>query len=153
MTKSCEDMEDIIRILIDILDNMNIDFNTVMLKVRDKHYCLFCMQHYRHCKCDFANVDISSDSESVHSFTDDDYTSSESNHSSEKSHSNKYSDFSESESEDNSESESEENSKCGGNDKSESESEDDKIINNIISNSTLKTVILDDKATTSDSDN
>lgn len=79
MTKSCEDMEDIIRILVDMFDNMNVDFNTVMLKVRDKNYCLFCMQHYRHCKCDFANVTISSDSEDDQSSHDttDDYTSSE----------------------------------------------------------------------------
>ena len=155
MTKSCEDMEDIIRILIDMFDNMNVDFNTVMLKVRDKHYCLFCMQHYRHCKCDFANVAISSDSESEHSSanssTDEDYTSSESEQSSssgskseqsnDKSHSDKsHSEFSESCSENESE------------EQSESESEDDKIINKIISNLTLKKVILDDSASSSASE-
>ena len=163
MTKSCEDMEDIIRILIDMFDNMNVDFNTVMIKVRDKHYCLFCMQHYRRCKCDFANVAISSDSEdnSLHSTEDEDYTSSESDNgtnsesesgtesdSGSRSSGNKsHSDFSES----CSESESEK-SEIHSNSESESESEDDKIINKIISNSTLKKVVLDDPATTSESE-
>jgi hypothetical protein len=169
MAKSCEDMEDIIRILIDMFDNMNVDFNTVMLKVRDKHYCLFCMQHYRRCKCDFANVAISSDSEddnrSQHSTEDEDYTSSESGSVSEsesgsdhRSSGNKsHSDLSESESAKSSESESEilsesEKSKTNSEESSESESEDDKIINKIISNSTLKKVVLDDPATTSESE-
>jgi hypothetical protein len=169
MAKSCEDMEDIIRILIDMFDNMNVDFNTVMLKVRDKHYCLFCMQHYRRCKCDFANVAISSDSDgdsSQHSTEDEDYTSSESDngtHSETESESesgsdNKsHSDFSESESAKSSESESEnssesEKSKTNSEESSESGSEDDKIINKIISNSTLKKVVLDDPATTSESE-
>ena len=144
MTKSCEDMEDIIRILIDMFDNMNVDFNTIMMKVRDKHYCLFCMQHYRRCKCDFANVAISSDSEnnnsSVNSTTDEEYTSSESEHcseqgsedssssgsESEQSKDKSHSDFSESCSESESEESSEsEKSKHNSEEPSESESEDE----------------------------
>ena len=154
MPKSCQDMEDIIRILIDMLYAKNVEFDTIMDTVRKAHYCIFCMQHYKGCDCDFSKVAISSDSESGKSTVsvDDDYTSSES----EKNNSDS-SDKSESESESGSESKSE--SKESESEESESESsdesprnkEDDIFINNIIhKNMSPMNIKLDDPASSSE---
>ncbi len=159
MPKSCQDMEDIIRILIDMLYAKNVEFDTIMDTVRKAHYCIFCMQHYKGCDCDFSKVAISSDSECSNHSTrssssiDDDYTSSELE--SEKSESG-----SESKSENGSESGSESKSENGSeSEESESESsdesprnkEDDIFINNIIhKNMSPMNIKLDDPASSSE---
>jgi hypothetical protein len=155
MPKSCQDMEDIIRILIDMLYAKNVEFDTIMDTVRKAHYCIFCMQHYKGCDCDFSKVAISSDSECEHSSNhstvsvDDDYTSSESESGSEKS---------ESGSEDDPEGKSESKSEKSNSEESESEStdesprnkEDDIFINNIINkNMSPMNIKLDDPASSS----
>lgn len=152
MPKSCQDMEDIIRILIDMLYAKNVEFDTIMDTVRKAHYCIFCMQHYKGCNCDFSKVAISSDSESGKSTVsvDDDYTSSES----EKNNSDS-SEKSESESESGSESKSEngsesEESESESSDESPRNKEDDIFINNIIhKNMSPMNIKLDDPASSS----
>lgn len=153
MPKSCQDMEDIIRILIDMLYAKNVEFDTITDTVRKAHYCIFCMQHYKGCDCDFSKVAISSDSEcSNHSTSiDDDYTSSES----EKSESG--SEKSESGSESKSGSEKSESGSESGSESEESESEsprdkeDDIFINNIINkNMSPMNIKLDDPASSSE---
>ena len=155
MPKSCQDMEDIIRILIDMLYAKNVEFDTIMDTVRKAHYCIFCMQHYKGCDCDFSKVAISSDSEcSNHSTSiDDDYTSSESEESDESEKSETGSGKSESGSE--SKSQSEKSESGSESEDSESESprnkEDDIFINNIIhKNMSPMNIKLDDPASSSE---
>lgn len=74
MPKDINDMEDIIRILVDMLDNAHVKYELVKLKLRENHYCITCMQHFKNCKCG----DNSSESESSQSSSmSDDYTSSD----------------------------------------------------------------------------
>ena len=61
-----EDLEDIIRILIDMLINNNISKEEISLKLREYHYCFDCKNHYRNCKCNETTTDED----------DDNYTSS-----------------------------------------------------------------------------
>ncbi len=61
-----EDLEDIIRILIDMLLNNNISKDEIILKLRQYHYCFDCCNHFRKCKCNESSEDI----------LDDDYESS-----------------------------------------------------------------------------
>ena len=155
MPKSCQDMEDIIRILIDMLYAKNVEFDTIMDTVRKAHYCIFCMQHYKGCDCDFSKVAISSDSEcSNHSTSiDDDYTSSESeSNESESNDSGKSESGSESKSENGSESEeSESESSDESVDESPRNKEDDIFINNIIhKNMSPMNIKLDDPASSSE---
>ncbi len=67
MNKDLEDLEDIIRILIDMLITNNVSKETIILELRKYHYCFDCRNHYRGCKCN-----ESSESENI----DDNYTSS-----------------------------------------------------------------------------
>jgi hypothetical protein len=156
MPKSCQDMEDIIRILIDMLYAKNVEFDTIMDTVRKAHYCIFCMQHYKGCDCDFSKVAISSDSEcSNHSTSiDDDYTSSESESGSEKSESGSEDDpedKSESKSENSESEESESESTDSSVDESPRNKEDDIFINNIINkNMSPMNIKLDDPASSSE---
>ncbi len=62
-----EDLQDIIKILIYMLESNNISKEIIKLELRKYHYCLDCINHYRNCKCD-----DTSDTSSV----DDNYTSS-----------------------------------------------------------------------------
>jgi hypothetical protein len=64
-----EDLEDIIKILIDLLKINKLTPDFIKSELRQYHYCYDCMNHFRSCKCG----EDSSDSESV----DDNYTSSE----------------------------------------------------------------------------
>ncbi len=56
-------MEDIIKLLIDLLDNVNIKYDVVTLKLREFHYCIECMQHFKGCKCEFGASSSSSSEE------------------------------------------------------------------------------------------
>jgi hypothetical protein len=67
MNKDIEDLEDIIRILIDMLINNNVSKDTIVLELRKYHYCFDCRNHFRGCKCN----ESSEESENC-----DDYTSS-----------------------------------------------------------------------------
>ncbi len=67
MNRDLEDLEDIIRILIDMLITNNVSKETIVLELRKYHYCFDCRNHYRGCKCN-----ESSESENI----DDNYTSS-----------------------------------------------------------------------------
>ncbi len=67
MNKDIEDLEDIIRILIDMLIINNVPKDTIILELRKYHYCFDCRNHFRGCKCG-----ETSESESIN----DDYTSS-----------------------------------------------------------------------------
>ncbi len=73
---SVEDLEDIVKILIDMLINTNISKDEIILTLRKYHYCFDCRNHFRNCTCN--NKNTSEDSES-----NDDYTSSEYNEDSE----------------------------------------------------------------------
>ena len=75
-----EDLEDIIKILIDLLKINKLTPDFIKSELRQYHYCYDCMNHFRSCKCgedssnDSSNdLDNHSGSESV----DDNYTSSE----------------------------------------------------------------------------
>ena len=75
-----EDLEDIIKILIDLLKMNKLTHDFIKLELRQYHYCYDCMNHFRSCKCgeDTSNTnqnDINSDSNS--SSVNDNYTSSE----------------------------------------------------------------------------
>ncbi len=67
MNRDLEDLEDIIRILIDMLIINNVSKETIILELRKYHYCFDCRNHFRGCKC---NESSESD------YVDDDYTSS-----------------------------------------------------------------------------
>ncbi len=75
-----EDLEDIIRILINTLENKDVSIEEIKLLLRTYHYCYDCMNHYRVCKCGESsdNDDTCESSESSESI-DDKYTSSECN--------------------------------------------------------------------------
>ena len=70
MNKDIEDLEDIVRILIDMLINNNVSKETIVLELRKYHYCFDCRNHFRGCKCDESSK-LSEESEN-----DDNYTSS-----------------------------------------------------------------------------
>ena len=61
-----EDLEDIIKILIDLFHNEGISFDELKAKVAEQHFCLTCKKHFNRCKCDNSpsptNSDVSSDS-------------------------------------------------------------------------------------------
>lgn len=67
MNRDMEDLEDIIRILIDMLIINNVSKETIVLELRKYHYCFDCRNHFRGCKCN-----ESSESE----YDNDNYTSS-----------------------------------------------------------------------------
>ncbi len=68
MSKNINDMEDIIKLLIDLLHNESISFQELKKTVAEHHYCLLCKQHFNRCKCDNSpspsNSDVDSESES-----------------------------------------------------------------------------------------
>jgi hypothetical protein len=74
MPKNIDDMEDIIRILVDMLDNSHKSYEQVKLKLREHHYCITCMQHFKNCSCGEKSSD--SDSSQSSSSINSDYTSS-----------------------------------------------------------------------------
>ncbi len=61
-----EDLEDIIKILIDLFNNEGLSFEELKAKVAEQHFCLSCKKHFNRCKCDTSpsptNSDVSSDS-------------------------------------------------------------------------------------------
>jgi hypothetical protein len=61
-------LEDIVKILIDMLLEKKVTHDEITLRLRQYHFCIYCLKHYRECSCD----DESSSSSSVLS----DYTSS-----------------------------------------------------------------------------
>jgi hypothetical protein len=69
-----EDLEDIIKILINMLENNNISKDDIKLELRKYHYCFDCINHFRGCKCGEEDNEETSDNESI---IDDNYTSSE----------------------------------------------------------------------------
>ena len=71
-----EDLEDIIKILIYMLENNNVSKDIIKLELRKHHYCSDCYNHYRGCKCDEI-LDNSDNSDNSDSEIDDNYTSSE----------------------------------------------------------------------------
>ena len=76
MPKNCDDMEDIVRLLVSMLDDRKVEYETVKLKLREYHYCIDCCQHYKRCVCD-DEVDESDTSSATSSITEEDYESSE----------------------------------------------------------------------------
>ena len=72
--KDTDDLIDIIKILIDLLD----DYENTKLKLRQFHYCIDCKQHFNRCKCDDGEEDNVSYSSS-YSNIDDTYISSSDN--------------------------------------------------------------------------
>ncbi len=73
--KDTDDLIDIIKILIDLLD----DYENTKLKLRQFHYCIDCKQHFNRCKCDETEDDNVSSSSSSYSNIDDTYISSSDN--------------------------------------------------------------------------
>jgi hypothetical protein len=51
MSKNIDDLEDIIKILIDLLHNENMSYHIIKRKIAEFHYCLICKQHFNRCKC------------------------------------------------------------------------------------------------------
>jgi hypothetical protein len=70
-----EDLEDIIKILINILENNNVSKDNIKFELRKYHYCFDCNNHFRGCKC--GEEDVKSEYESCSISIDDNYTSSE----------------------------------------------------------------------------
>jgi hypothetical protein len=70
-----EDLEDIIKILIHMLESNNISKDNIKLELRKYHYCFDCINHYRSCKC---GEDIT-DSEDNDNYTSSNYSDSDSN--------------------------------------------------------------------------
>ncbi len=68
-----EDLEDIIKVLINMLENNNISKDNIKLELRKYHYCVDCCNHFRGCKCGEEEDEYTSEYESIN----DDYTSSE----------------------------------------------------------------------------
>jgi hypothetical protein len=64
--KNTEDLEDVIKILIDLLKDKKISHDEITLKLRENHYCINCKQHFNRCKCDESESpsDLSDSSES-----------------------------------------------------------------------------------------
>lgn len=73
MVKDTDDMEDIIKLLTDLLLNANISIDYIKTKFNEFHYCIDCMQHFNRCHCDMEDNNTSDD-ESNKSYN---YTSSE----------------------------------------------------------------------------
>ena len=73
-----EDLEDIIKILVSMLEKNNVSKEIIKLELRTYHYCSDCMNHYRGCKCNQNNSENNSDnhSDSDNSSINDNYTSS-----------------------------------------------------------------------------
>ncbi len=69
MNKDIEDLEDIVRILIDMLIDNNVSKETIVLELRKYHYCFDCRNHFRGCKCGESSEEDTS--------KDTNYTSSE----------------------------------------------------------------------------
>ncbi len=70
-----EDLEDIIKILINLLKINNLTPEFIKLELRQYHYCYDCINHFKSCKC---GEEQSSDSNNIDSDSiDDNYTSSE----------------------------------------------------------------------------
>ena len=73
-----EDLEDIIKILVSMLENNNVSKNDIKFELRKYHYCFDCNNHFRGCKCGESEDDNSkSDYESCSLSIDDNYISSE----------------------------------------------------------------------------
>ncbi len=51
MNKDIKDLEDIIKILIDMLVSNNVSKETIILELRKYHYCFDCRNHFKCCKC------------------------------------------------------------------------------------------------------
>ena len=68
-----EDLEDIIKVLINMLENNNVSKDDIKIELRKYHYCFDCVNHFRGCKCGEEEKDETSEYESI----DDNYTSSE----------------------------------------------------------------------------
>ncbi len=78
-----EDLEDIIKILVDLFHNEGISFEELKTKVAEQHFCLSCKKHFNRCKCDNSpsptNSDVSESSDNLSvssSEVDDNYSSS-----------------------------------------------------------------------------
>ena len=74
MNRDLEDLEDIIRILIDMLIINNISKETIILELRKYHYCFDCRNHFRGCKCNESSesdYDIDNYTSSIYSEEDD----------------------------------------------------------------------------------
>lgn len=81
-----EDLEDIIKILIDLFHNEGTPFDELKRKVAEHHYCLTCKKHFNRCKCDNSpsptNSDVSDSDDSDDNLSvsssevDDNYSSS-----------------------------------------------------------------------------
>jgi hypothetical protein len=71
-----EDLEDIIKILINLLKINKFTPDFIKLELRHYHYCYYCMNHFRSCKCG-EELECSEHSEYSNSSIDDNYTSSE----------------------------------------------------------------------------
>ena len=66
--KNSEDLEDIIKVLIDLLEEKNVSLDKITLRLRENHYCINCKQHFNRCKCDESESPDSSESESNSSY-------------------------------------------------------------------------------------
>ncbi len=62
--KNSEDLEDIIKVLIDLLEEKNVSLDKITLRLRENHYCINCKQHFNRCKCDESESPDSSDLDS-----------------------------------------------------------------------------------------
>jgi len=74
MNRDLEDLEDIIRILIDMLIINNVSKETIILELRKYHYCFDCRNHFRGCKCNESSesdYDIDNYTSSIYSEEDD----------------------------------------------------------------------------------
>ena len=74
MNRDMEDLEDIIRILIDMLIINNVSKETIILELRKYHYCFDCRNHFRGCKCNESSesdYDIDNYTSSIYSEEDD----------------------------------------------------------------------------------
>jgi hypothetical protein len=74
MNRDLEDLEDIIRILIDMLIINNVSKETIILELRKYHYCFDCKNHFRGCKCNESSesdYDIDNYTSSIYSEEDD----------------------------------------------------------------------------------
>ncbi len=79
--KNPEDLQDIIKILIDLLKDKKISNDEITLKLRENHYCINCHQHFNRCKCDDSESPSDSESESDSESISDSYESTESSES------------------------------------------------------------------------
>ncbi len=74
MQSRIDDLEDIIKILISMLENNNISKDIIKFELRKHHYCFDCNNHFRGCKCGEDNDNSEYDTSSIE--LDEDYTSS-----------------------------------------------------------------------------